>query len=368
MGTLRLILAIVVLIQHIGRFPFGGDNAVVGFFVISGYLMTFVMQRAYGYTPEGFSRFWCNRALRLYPSYLLVIAFSVGLLALIPDGFRAAFKPEMAIPASPAQWLANLTMVYPAIIPSTVSPRMAPATWAITCELAFYLLISLGLSRSRRATLAWLGLSLAYSVLTIFSGDSGALAYLAIPGGSLPFCIGALLYHYRDEIGVRIAGRGPQLACLALGAITLVIAVRIAARILWGPSVVDAIALILTGPIMLLAIAPLAVGNWTPVPLGIDKRLGDLSYPIYISHWIVGLVIAWMLDWQGEHLWQRLSLCALTLPISMAFGLLSAATIDPQIEHLRARIRAHGNNGRTPDTPAEAQHPGSNTDAEPFAG
>ena len=56
----------------------------------------------------------------------------------------------MLIPNDPSSWIANLFMVYPNFEPVLYPIRLAPTTWALTIELAFYLAIGLGFSKSKK--------------------------------------------------------------------------------------------------------------------------------------------------------------------------------------------------------------------------
>lgn len=81
MGLIRLLLALSVLLAHTNYFMAnpalaGGPAAVQLFFMISGYLMSFVLVEAGSYSD--IRAFWINRALRLYPIY-----YAVALMALL---------------------------------------------------------------------------------------------------------------------------------------------------------------------------------------------------------------------------------------------------------------------------------------------
>ena len=71
MGILRVLLAISVVFIHThGQVFVGGQEAVQLFYVISGYLISFVLLEVKSYKKIQF--FYLNRYLRLYPTYLLV--------------------------------------------------------------------------------------------------------------------------------------------------------------------------------------------------------------------------------------------------------------------------------------------------------
>ena len=80
-GVLRTTLALMVMAFHLfaGIAPLG-KYAVFGFYVISGYLMTLVMNDTYGHTWSGRYAFALNRLLRLYPQYWAAATFSIVLI------------------------------------------------------------------------------------------------------------------------------------------------------------------------------------------------------------------------------------------------------------------------------------------------
>ena len=71
MGILRFLLAIAVIISHCGAIPLlrpiSGSVAVEAFFIISGFYMSLILQEKYFNKP--FRLFISNRLLRLYPVY-----------------------------------------------------------------------------------------------------------------------------------------------------------------------------------------------------------------------------------------------------------------------------------------------------------
>ena len=52
-------------------------QAVFSFYVLSGFLMTLVLNEIYGFGPRSFARFFTNRILRLYPAYYAVVLVTV---------------------------------------------------------------------------------------------------------------------------------------------------------------------------------------------------------------------------------------------------------------------------------------------------
>ena len=78
MGTLRTIFAIAVVLAHVwpgGPVFVGGQNAVQLFYIISGFLISFILVERKSYPSV--RSFYVNRYLRLYPIYLVVAAISL---------------------------------------------------------------------------------------------------------------------------------------------------------------------------------------------------------------------------------------------------------------------------------------------------
>ena len=85
MGLFRLILALTVVIGHSGS-PFlfghrftGGMVAVQAFFIISGFYMALILNKKY-VGKDSYKLFISNRFLRLFPAYWVVLLMTVGYL------------------------------------------------------------------------------------------------------------------------------------------------------------------------------------------------------------------------------------------------------------------------------------------------
>ena len=348
-GIWRTLLALEVVAFHLLFVPFIGAYAVFSFFVLSGFLMTAIMQRTYGYSAGGFARYLGNRALRLYPSYWFALAISVAIVTVLGDAQTLLYHPVVAMPASTRQWLENLSMLFLDLVPRDAWPRLVPLAWALTVEVIFYILIGIGISRTKRTTLIWCIASIAYVV--VVSGwqhprDAAnelipMYLYSAVPAGSLPFSCGALAWHYRADVqGV--------LARLHLGDARILIAARWA--VYFGIAITQSLSG-WTGLVM--------AGNWFNIGLSalivcalyhvrpadrlaqIDKAIGDFSYPIYLLHLQMGIVAAALL-FGGPAIgrsWRSAAVVGLALMLTIVVGAICARVIDPAVERLRARIK-----------------------------
>ncbi|MGH2665078.1 acyltransferase family protein [Flavobacterium sp.] len=277
-GILRTLLAIYVVLLHIFSFPTLGNYAVSFFFILSGFLMTYVMQKSYSYDFSGVKLFWANRFLRLYPTYWLVLLLSlVAIFALSGNGLN----PAMYFPSSFKEWVSNISMLYFDIVPHRIKPRVVPTSWALTNELVFYLLISFGISKNKTRTFIWLFFSILYYVGTYFFYDLPTFRYSAIPASSLPFAIGAALF-WLNERQTKIKGNISLIIFLML--LFNVNAVYLANT---GITIYTEISIytnyILSAAIVLLLFQ---VKSNKKIKQA-DNFIGYFSYPIYLSHYLI---------------------------------------------------------------------------------
>jgi peptidoglycan/LPS O-acetylase OafA/YrhL len=109
-------------------FELAGNYCVQGFMILSGYVITQLVLTK----REPYGQYILRRAFRLYPAYLVALAFSVLLSLGTPDLL--------------AHLVAHLTLLH-GLIPDSVLPNSAlsllvPA-WSISLEFQFYLILPL---------------------------------------------------------------------------------------------------------------------------------------------------------------------------------------------------------------------------------
>lgn len=289
-GILRTILALMVLVGHLTDQWQIGTYAVFAFYMISGYLMTYIMQEAYGYTLDGRKRFAINRFVRLYPSYWFVLLLSVAIVAIVGASFAASYNKLIVMPGSSGEWMSVLSMIYVADFPNKVAPNLAPTTWAITVELFFYLCICMGLSKTKLRVSIWLALSLAYVVYCQVAELSWPYKYFPIPAASLPFAIGAFIYFRKKEGFISLSDSwvtSPILLTLLL--VTNAVATLLVPEYFQTGFYVSFF-------ISILLCYELAMDRgWPFLSMKVDKLIGDYSYPIYLMHWQIGLLLGFFL-------------------------------------------------------------------------
>lgn len=342
MGTMRFVLAMAVVAFHLLAIPKIGPIAVQAFFVLSGFLMTLVMQTSYSYRLEGVGRFWLNRALRLYPIYIVSLLLTLPLVLLFGPDRDHALDNALGMPATLADWIQNTTLIFY----NLDTPRISPPAWALTTELFYYLLISLGLSATRLRTWIWFAASLGYTAWCLATGRDFSSVYFSIWGGALPFCAGALMWHYREELSRIFTGasgeRGWTMALIVFGSagILATVAGRGLVSLLDMPPEAEAAMLPLTVPpaaALVFGCTRLRLkGLWRKA----DRALGDLSYPVYVSHFFFGMLAESLTGlYAPRHDLLTVETFMIACVLMFAGCYLMTRLIDQPIQRMREKVR-----------------------------
>ncbi|MFO0928344.1 MAG: acyltransferase [Gemmataceae bacterium] len=337
-GVFRFLLAILVVVFHLVPAAFvghWGPFAVYSFYLLSGYLMTLVLHRTYGFTLLGGGRFAVNRVLRLFPTYYGVCLISLALLAGY-GGAMTAFHAALRFPADGRSVLANLLLV-PQLYWYEV--RLAPPTWSLAVELVCYAALWLWVARSAR--LAWLtaGATAAYTAYLIATGAAFPVRYTALFTSLLPFALGAVAFLHRDQLLAWCNGR-VRLVVILLFVVNLFAAPTLFRKdpLLWP----------FYGNVLLtFLVTPFAVD--VRLPGGrlrdLDDWAGRLTYPVFLAHYPVAFAVHQLIGGPSR----SLLLCLLTLPPLLAVSYLLCRYVEMPVERWRARVRT----GRL-TTPVEA--------------
>lgn len=308
MGVVRALLALSIVFVHSswnggvflvnGNGSQGGRTAVQMFYMISGFLMALVLD---GDKYKKNSKFYINRFLRIYPVYFLVL-----LLTLLARGlYRGnAFESFMNLPPN---------TIFPAVIaniiifgqdlfyffnisnngtfsiisdtslafPTLTSSLLIPQAWTLGLELTFYLLAPFILRSSRKIIILFFS-SLVLRIIFIKYG-TGSLdpwTYRFLPFELALFLSGALSYRIVTPWINRLEKEK------ILGPAIWVTQITFVALMLVYPIFhLDDV----TGSLILFSVLflslPLLLRFQTKFKL--DNAIGELSYPIYLSHFLV---------------------------------------------------------------------------------
>lgn len=340
-GLFRYGLAILVVVGHLWPqlAPKSGTYAVFSFYMLSGYLMTYVIREVYGLSFSGMKRFLLNRFLRIYPPYWVVMGFTIFLLWLIP--FSGVFiDPAVKIPSDFIHWLANIIIFG---LASGVTEfhmsgeRLVSVGWSLHIELCFYVLMVVVLVRRDWIILLWFILSTLYTIWMVTYGYSWQDRYFTLAAASLPFSMGSgmyLLFKYKKNIFELKSNR----LLLIFPLVFMIHA--LSSRILYGEASSPMglgfyISLILS----FFALQSLLSINSNGFRLSVwDRFFGDLSYPLFLTHIIVGMVVSSWCDLDRGYI-----LFTLTLVLSSVLSWWIHDLVEDKIEKVRANVRLQGN-------------------------
>ncbi|GAA3919287.1 acyltransferase [Hymenobacter algoricola] len=357
MGIIRLLLAIAVVIAHstsiFGFRMVEGAIAVQAFYIISGFYMALVLNEKYVGQAHSYRLFITNRLLRLYPIYWVVLALSVlgsvGGYWLTGNPFKlsAYFDalPYIQPGALAYLVLTNLVVVgqdavfflglnpqtgglffapdFHATKPPVYMFMFLPQAWTLGVEILFYLVAPF-LVRRRVSVLVLLALgSLAIRLgLHQLGLSNDPWSYRFFPSEILFFLVGAICY--RAYLVLKTRPVDWRVYQAMLGAALLVLL-----SYHWLPT--DLPKRVLYYLFFALSVPFLFI---LTKKSRLDYRLGELSYPVYISHMFTGSVVKLVLD--KAHVpeaWFGLVLVVVTV----LFSLVLVRFIAEPVERYRQR-------------------------------
>lgn len=322
-------LALVVVHGHFHSDWWASTFAVFSFYVISGFLITLIMNRGYGYTRAGIIAFLKNRALRIYPPYYAALALSLVVVAIVPFDFIRPIAARMRIPESGYDIVSNV-----AIFGLTMEQgaRLVAPAWALNVELCHYVAIGLVLGRSPAWCLAWL---IASSVYYFQASPREFIdtRYFTVLGSSLPFAVGACVYHAKARLPLVVVSPRVRsmLVATTLGLYCIpYIAVELfrADPVRWAFHTNIATSALLLAMLTGLKDLPSRAHD-------IDRILGDLSYPLYLFHIQAG-VLALYVTGVAYH---TPSAFFLTASVTLGLAILEARALSRPLESWRLRVK-----------------------------
>ncbi len=331
-GAFRLGLALLVVLSH--ALFLGpqwlvdalktwalGTLAVMSFFVLSGFIIADALERYY---RDRIGAFLANRLLRLLPPYLAALAFSVAVHALLV-AYAGPSSTRLPEGMFSLQTIAhNLALPFVSFGPSPPAFFFVRYIWAVSIELWFYALFGLAFffclrlrAGERAAAMVFIGALLA-AYLARRSGVTWlypirmtpyfllgiAIFYVVRDGGWLPV-VGATLsavasaLHIYDYYGRTEYGGGAAIALLAIA-------------------------------LFMAAIARVTLSSGRR---SIDQALGDISYPLYLNHFVLVSVAQAVWTWRG---WLSMIAC---IGLSIGLAALLNLAVEPFTRGLRDRLR-----------------------------
>ena len=329
----RFILALCVVQGHlVGRgesAPWLAWQAVFSFYVLSGFLMSLILNQDYGFTAIGLARFAVNRWLRLFPIYYAVIGLTALYIAFI--GPLNQLNQAITLPSTASAIFANFSIV--TLTGFDFAPdmqRLSPTTWSLAIEIFCYALLAVYFARSRERLLFMLTIGVAVAAVRLFIDfDQPQFGfqnhYGVLQAGLIPFALGGLAYFYRDARIYEFSGA-------KLLVLSLLFLANFAACY-WSDFHKYVSGLYLAAVLNALLVPMLFT---QPSKHSWQKILGGLSYPIFLCHWLVATLIAVYVPAIGG---KGFMLFAAATVGSVLFSLLLYYGVDRPIQVLRTSVK-----------------------------
>jgi peptidoglycan/LPS O-acetylase OafA/YrhL len=354
MGVLRFLLALAVIAAHTAPLPFirpvGAAVSVQAFFVISGFYMALILNEKYVSTKSTYTLFLQSRLLRLWPSYVVVLLASLLIQIVWP-----ATRPDNVTSGGLGIWLqhsgqmspsaifalagANLFIVgQDALMYAAVHVRegtlyltanfvkeplaayrflFVPQAWSLGIELLFYSIAPF-LVRRRVGTIVGVaaGSFLLRAALMHAGYRDDPWSYRFFPTELGFFLLGALGYRYYRHVAARLSDSSRAAYCTVGVCVAFILfyeAVPIPGKRLLFLLVIAA---------AIPFVFHLSRKN------ELDRTIGELSYPMYITHLLVAHVL------EASHIQGGLTTVAITIIVSYALLVSVERTINRYRERL----------------------------------
>lgn len=328
-GAFRLFLAFFVVLQHfvanaapLGAVysyvkPFGlGDIAVLVFFCLSGFVITEAATLVYADKPFAYL---VNRFLRIVPHFLVALLIAVLLHAWFQHygTLRLSDREHPDLPTMRAFDLKNVFLNVFGFLPGVnrfLTFDFVDIIWAVRVEMVFYIAVFVSLLIPKRFQ---------WSVLTPYLLVVLALATLLVArqfGYSFFFIYGVLLYKYQRyplSLALCVVGMGLYFFLFLQHVGPIYYPLATAQYSILG---------VLIAAMTWLALKP---GK----PQSFDQKCGELSYPLYIHHQNVLIL---MISLTAGYSYTVFAI-GIVASFVASYGLM--LLVDPAVNRLRIIVR-----------------------------
>jgi len=330
MGILRLLLALSIVIHHsyplFGMTLLGRDPALKAFYIISGFYMSLILNEKYVGKNGGYSLFITNRFFRIFPAYWLILFLTIA--------FNYFFLQTNFFMNSFSNILNDLTLLirtdYLQINTNFRQPLTLPIAYTLVLELCFYVVAPFIARRKKKFLLIISSLALVihfivFMILRLHHEPTGDWFF---PEVIIYFLLGVLAYKIYQQIkNKKISSRW----VISLFSITILSTLFYAfIPIYYHVSSIFTLKEWLY--ILLITISVPFIFKLTN-KMQIDRLLGELSYPIYLSH---SLIIVCLLKFGVIQMTTSLSTLIIII-YTILFSCILYYLLEKPIERFRQR-------------------------------
>jgi len=353
MGVIRFLLALSVVAGHcgpiLGTTFISGQIAVQSFYVISGFYMALVLDTKYNYTGSYWT-FIGQRVLRLYPVYYLV-ALATLVASFVAAGITGVHYPAVAQMMNLFPYMTILSKVFVVLVQVTMVGQdsvlftglggtplhfyflsdfrlarfqvwqflLVPQTWTVSLEMMFYALAPLLCRLRLRAIVLLMGASFLFRYIGYWSFglSHDPWTYRFFPFELGFFLAGSVAYKFYRRFKLELEARKMELLVLFGALVAFTIFYK------WIQHLPSRQHLYY---LCVFSLVPglFAIFKDNPV----DRFFGELSYPIYLTHYVVNYYFHL---WAAQHcppFYQGAMIAVVTVLVSATIYLLFERPID----------------------------------------
>ncbi len=335
MGILRFLLALNVVFFHTDEFihlpHIDSFRAVCIFFIISGFYMALILNEKYVKQKKSFQLFITNRFLRIYPIYWIVLlAFiSLSLIKLLLHvgtednaishllSYYSQFSPVVFYSAITNFFLRNVTLIlttdYVVNNSKVAGYLLVQQAWSLQLELIFYVLAPFLIWREKK-TIAVVSILYLFARHIIFSNHllNPNLLITDVFYYFIFFLAGIWSYHFYRHLRKR-PFKKLFLVKVIVGAIMFMY--LFIPLTTFFPATLHNLREVIFYGVMALSL-PFFFLFSQMIKTKWDFWLGEISYPIYITHFIFIKFIANQGFLQGKPYWALLFVLSATFVAS----------------------------------------------------
>lgn len=331
MGYFRFILALIVCSNHLSSFGGAGRYAVFSFYILSGFLMTTILNEKYGLSLSGIGKYALNRILRIYPIYLLALSLAIISLVYYRNQSSVIIEPTFTLPTYSLSWVKNIFLIGMNFMHKE---RIIPPAWTLYVEVSYYMIIPLVMLLGRKAILFWFLCSAAYHIFLLTNGAYPNFdwndRYGTVMAGSLGFSLGCLASSYKNRIMI-----SPVVGWISLAAIALI---HIFAA--WGfgehvSNIRQFFTSVVFNYLNLFCSTIAVIFLFSREESSLSRKTGDFSYPLYLVHIPCCYIIFMASGYQARSNYLFLTSMALSMLVSYLLIL-----VERRVNIIRRRVKS----------------------------
>ena len=330
-GFYRFILACMVILSHTNlNFMnfYSGVWAVTNFFVLSGYVMTAVIQNNFPHILNSHSgkdrfrlflidamRFIIDRTLRIMPLFLLVVNLNLAL-------YFFFCWPTYLMDLNWRTYILNITLIpnnYRLLIPGLENSSIIPQSTTLALEEQFFWLFPFILQFFKlRVTLVALSITI-FCIALAHMPDTSTMnvGYIYLPGVLFFFVLGS---------NIRLMQTRSIIALLTINLILLII-LHHNGR-LFGAYIFERSSGALLAPLIVWLLSKLNRNK-------LDDMLGHISYGMFLNHYVLVTIFNTNDILATHHLIKSISILA----IAIAYATVTYVYFEKPIQVFRLRTR-----------------------------